>query len=107
MKLGGLRINPVTNISSTVTYINNLKIRKFSDKNKSQVSGLPKNPRITNISWSPNYKKIAFTNTTQKGVELWVIDVASASAKKLTEAIINANIGNPASWFKDSESHFD
>ena len=26
MRLGGLRINPITNISSTVTYINNLKI---------------------------------------------------------------------------------
>lgn len=104
MKLGGLRINPVTNISSTVTYINNLKIRKFADKELTQVSGLPTNPRITNISWSPNYKKISFTHTTQKGVELWVIDVASASAKKLTEDIINANIGNPSSWFKNSES---
>ena len=30
LRLGGLRINPVTNISSTVTYINNLKVRKIS-----------------------------------------------------------------------------
>ena len=28
MRLGGLRINPITNISSTVTYINDLKLRK-------------------------------------------------------------------------------
>lgn len=104
MKLGGLRINPVTNISSTITYVNNLKIRKFTDKNLVQVSGLPKNPRISNIAWSPNYKKISFTHTTSKGVELWVVDVATATAQKLTEAIINANIGNPASWFKDSEN---
>ena len=33
MRLGGLRINPITNISSTVTYINNLKVRKIKDKN--------------------------------------------------------------------------
>jgi hypothetical protein len=32
MRLGGLRINPITNISSTVTYINNLKLRKVKDK---------------------------------------------------------------------------
>ena len=32
MRLGGLRINPITNISSTVTYLNNLKIRKISAK---------------------------------------------------------------------------
>jgi hypothetical protein len=41
MRLGGLRINPTTNISSTVTYMNNIKLRKINDKNEIQVSGLP------------------------------------------------------------------
>lgn len=76
MRHGGLRINPITNISSIVTYINNLKLRRVADKVETQVSGLPQNPKITNISWSQNEKKIAFTNTTATGVELWVIDVA-------------------------------
>ena len=76
MRLGGLRINPITNISSTVTYINNLKLRKVKDKNEIQVKGLPENAKITNLSWSPNEKKIAFTNTTNSGVELWIIDVS-------------------------------
>ncbi|WP_333808585.1 S9 family peptidase [Flavobacterium sp.] len=104
MKLGGLRINPVTNISSTVTYINNLKIRKIKEKNEIQVSGLPANARITNIAWSPNEKKIAFTNTTNQGVELWVIDVVTASAKKLTSDNLNANLGSPFNWMKDNET---
>lgn len=104
MKLGGLRINPVTNISSTVTYINNLKIRKIKDKNEIQVSGLPENARITNVSWSPNEKKIAFTNTTNQGVELWVIDVTTATAKKLTSDNLNANLGSPFNWMNDNET---
>ncbi|RKS03672.1 S9 family peptidase [Flavobacterium sp. 102] len=104
MRLGGLRINPITNISSTVTYINNLKLRKVSDKVETQVSGLPQNPRITNISWSQNEKKIGFTNTTNTGVELWVIDVVTASAKKVTNDNLNANLGNPYSWMKDNET---
>ena len=104
MRLGGLRINPITNISSTVTYVNNLKLRKVSDKVETQVSGLPQNARITNISWSQNEKKIGFTNTTNTGVELWVIDVVSASAKKVTEANLNANLGSPYSWMKDNET---
>ncbi len=103
MRLGGLRINPITNISSTVTYINNLKIRKIKDKNELQVKGLPLNPKITNVSWSPNEKVIAFTNTTTNGVELWTIDVATAQAKKLTSDNLNANLGNPYSWMKDSQ----
>lgn len=104
MRLGGLRINPITNISSTVTYVNNLKLRKVSDKTETQVSGLPQNARITNISWSQNEKKIGFTNTTNTGVELWVIDVNTATAKKITEANLNANLGSPYSWMKDNET---
>ena len=105
MRLGGLRINPVTNISSTTTYISNLKIRKIKGQTPKevQVQGLPENAKLTNISWSPNEKKISFSNTTATGVELWVIEVATAQAKKLTDARVNSNMGNPFSWFKDSE----
>jgi dipeptidyl aminopeptidase/acylaminoacyl peptidase len=104
LRLGGLRINPVTNISSTVTYINNLKLRKISGKDEIQVTGLPNNPKISNVLWSPNDKKILFSHTTNTGVELWVLDVASAQATKLTEATVNANLGNPFSWFLDNET---
>ncbi len=103
MRLGGLRINPVTNISSTVTYVTNLKVRKIAGKNEMQVKGLPENPRISNLSMSPDEKKISFSHTTNSGVELWVLDVASAQATKLTEATVNANMGNPFSWFADSQ----
>ena len=104
LRLGGLRINPITNISSTVTYINNFKIRKINGKDEIQVSGMPQNPKISNVLWSPNDKKILFSHTTNSGVELWVLDVASAKATKLTEATVNANLGNPFSWFLDSET---
>jgi hypothetical protein len=49
MRLGGLRINPITNISSTVTYVNNLKLRKIKEKAEIQIAGLPQNPKITNV----------------------------------------------------------
>ncbi|MDP2160308.1 MAG: prolyl oligopeptidase family serine peptidase [Flavobacterium sp.] len=103
MRLGGLRINPITNISSTVTYINNVKIRKVSDKVETQVTGLPDNPKISNYAMSPDEKKMAFSHTTATGVELWIIDLTTAKATKITEANLNANMGSPYSWFKDSE----
>ena len=104
LRLGGLRINPVINISSTVNYITNIKLRKIKDKTEIQVSGLPENPRISNVSWSPNDKKILFSHSTNTGVQLWVLDVAAAKATKLTEATVNANLGNPFSWFNDNET---
>ncbi|MGG5507889.1 MULTISPECIES: prolyl oligopeptidase family serine peptidase [unclassified Myroides] len=103
MRLGGLRIDVNTNISSTLTYIDNLKVRKVKDKNEIQVKGLPANARISNLTVSPDQTKIAFTNTVATGVELWVLDFRTAEAKKLTDANLNANLGNPITWLKDNQ----
>src|SRR5665647_523058 len=91
ISLGGLRINPVTNIGSTTSYINNLKLRKVKDAEPIQVKGLPTHPKIAFVNWSPDETKIAFTHTTESGVELWVLDVATAQATQLTEPNVNAN----------------
>lgn len=104
LRLGGLRINPILNISSTVSYTNNIKVRKIAETQEMQVSGLPDNPKITNLSWSPNQKILAFTNTSEKGVELWILDIATAKATKVTEAILNCNLGRPFQWFNDNEN---
>lgn len=103
MRLGGLRINPITNISSTTTFINNIKVKKVSDKLESDVKGLPANANISNLSWSPDESKMAFTHTTENGNELWILDLKTATAKKLTDAVLNANLGNPITWYKNSE----
>ncbi len=101
VRLGGLRINPDVNISSTVTYINNIRYKKTTDKDVLQIEGLPTNPLIANISFSPDETKLAFTNTVANGVELWIADLKSLQAKKLTDAVVNANAGFPYSWFND------
>ena len=102
MSMGGLRINPVTNISSSVNYIHNLKVRKVNDTVPVQVTGLPVHPHIAFVTWSPDETKIAFTITAPHGVELWVLDVATAKATCLTQPHVNANLGNPLNWYRDS-----
>jgi len=102
MSLGGLRINPVTNIATGTNYISNLKVRKLKDIEPIQVKGLPDHPRIAFINWSPDETRIAFTHTTEQGVELWLLHIASAQASRLTEPLVNANLGNPINWFADS-----
>jgi dipeptidyl aminopeptidase/acylaminoacyl peptidase len=106
LRLGGLRIDPATNIGSRTTYYNKLKIKKLSEEGAEvkEVEGLPETPKISNLTWSPDQLMMAFTNTTSTGVELWVLDLPSASAKKLTEARINANMRDVINWFEDSQS---
>ena len=103
MKLAGLRVNPMTNISSSITYVNNLKTRRLSDKKEAQVKGLPGNPKLAYMSFSPDEKKLAFTNTTANAVELYILDLASNTAKKISKQPLNANLGSPYVWMSDSE----
>lgn len=104
LRLAGLRINPVTNISSRATYYNNIQVKQLQDEQPTQIQGLPENPRLTNFSWSPDESKMAFTNTTDSGVELWVVDLNTARARRLTDATLNANMGNTINWFKDNSA---
>lgn len=104
LRLGGLRINPKTNIGSRVSYSNNIKIQKVGEKEAKQATGLPANAQLTNFIWSPDQSKIAFTNTVENGVELWILDVSTLVAKKISEPTLNDNMGNAISWFNDNES---
>ncbi len=103
LRLAGLRINPITNIGSRTSYYNNVTLMKVGETKERQVTGLPDNPRLANFSWSPDDSKLAFTQTVPTGVELWVLDIESASCKKLSDATLNANLGRPFSWFKNGQ----
>ena len=104
LRLAGLRINPATNISSRQSYYNDIKLKKAFESDVKSIAGLPKNPRLANFSWSPNEQYIAFTQTVETGVEVWLLDIGAAKTTKLTEARANANLGNPIVWFKNSKA---
>ena len=103
-RLAGLRINPRTNISSTINFYTNVKYKKINDKEVQQIANLPDEARIAYPSYSPDETKLAFTNITSSGVELWVVDLKTLEATKLTNAVLNANSGSPYSWFSNSKS---
>jgi dipeptidyl aminopeptidase/acylaminoacyl peptidase len=103
LRLGGLRINPKTNIGSRQNYSNHIKIRVGRNNAEETVAGLPAKGRFSNFGWSPDETKLALTNTVETGVELWVIDFDTKTAKKLTDANLNANIGSPYTWLKNSK----
>nr|WP_298131574.1 prolyl oligopeptidase family serine peptidase [uncultured Pseudoxanthomonas sp.] len=104
LRLGGLRVNPRTNIASTTTYFNNLQVQALAGGTPRPVTGLPATPRLANFTWSPDEARLAFTHTTRVGVEAWVLDLASARATRLTEARVNGNVGNPLTWFRDNQA---
>ncbi|MFV0542968.1 MAG: prolyl oligopeptidase family serine peptidase [Marinicella pacifica] len=104
LRLAGLRINPDTHISSRIRYYNNLKIQDIQSGKIRSLTGLPANPKLAYVSWSPDERKVAFTHTDDAGVSLWVADLERLTAIALTQPNLNANLDRPYSWLKDSET---
>src|SRR5690606_36047541 len=61
------------------------------------------NVRMDNISWSPDNLKFAFSNKQSNGVELWVANLATMEAKRLTNGYLNDAYGKTLQWHPDSQ----
>jgi dipeptidyl aminopeptidase/acylaminoacyl peptidase len=105
LRIAGVRISPVTNGPSRAQFINNIKLRKIAaGANDIPVTGLPDNPRLSNMAWSPDDSRIAFSHTTASKIELYVLEVATAKVSKVSDLPLNATLGSPFQWLPDSKS---
>lgn len=105
LRLAGIRINPKTNSSSRSSYYTGMILKSMEDLKETPITGLPANPKIENVSWSPDGSKIGFTITLENGLQLWYVDTKTAKAYKMTEEVINDAIsGIPYRWFSDNET---
>ena len=100
LRIAGLRIDPANNGPSRVRYsYNKLVLKSIADGKEIEITGLPDEPSIGNVSWSPCSKAIAFTVTTPEAVELWVIVAAGGKATRIEGVRLNATFyGMPYSW---------
>ena len=103
-RLAGLRIDPVTNGPSRSTYFKGIKLKSLSTSQESVFTGLPADARLSDITWSPDETKIAFTHTSQTGIELWVVDLKSLAAKRLGKEHINKTYGKIFVWNPDGKT---
>ena len=105
LRLAGIRINPRTNSSSRSSHFNSMKMKTVDGDIEKEIEGLPNNPKIENISWSPDGSRVVFTITKETGLELWTADLKKGNAKKLTDANVNDAMGGlPYSWFSDNKT---
>ena len=115
LRLAGLRVNPDKNISSRLRYYTGISIQLLENPKRNPnaidsraatvpVSNLPTGAQIAYVTWSPDEQRVAFTLTEATGVALWVLELASAKARQLTEPNLNANLGRPFTWDADSQS---
>lgn len=102
LRIGGLRINPQNFGPSRSNYTIGLKAKRLSDGEELTIKNLPDPLLASNISFSPDSRKIAFLQNDMDKIELWLVDVNTLTASKLTERKIN-NVMGGYTWLSDSQ----
>jgi dipeptidyl aminopeptidase/acylaminoacyl peptidase len=107
-RLAGLRFNPSSNGPSVEHYDIALKLQAVDTTKLTMpmtIAGLPAKLKAVDAMWSPDSKHAAFVahaTAPAKGLELWVIDVASSRAHRVGTVKLNAVLGSPCQWMPDS-----
>ncbi len=99
--LAGLRLNPANTSSAVASGTTSITVRDLTTGQDYKITGLPAEPRIGNTSLNPDETMLAFSNSTDQGVELWIADLSTYSARKLTDQYLNAAYGSTFSWTPD------
>lgn len=101
-RIAGLRINPNNYSPSRQTYINSLSLKNINTNANKPVTGLPNPLFAGNLSWNPDQTKISFTHTTGKGVDLYLLDIATAKASKINKLPLNTVLGSGITWLTNN-----
>ncbi len=100
-RLAGVRISPRASSLFQPLGANRLTLIELASGRKTDVQ-LPAQPRLSFITFSPDSKKIAFTQQQKNGLELWVTDAATGKSARVASIMMNATTGVPFHWLPDS-----
>tara|TARA_Y100000766_G_scaffold46571_1_gene36835 strand:- start:207 stop:2618 length:2412 start_codon:yes stop_codon:yes gene_type:complete len=103
LRIAGTRIDLKRYTSSRMTYYKSFYLIDINTGENINLD-YPKDGKFSFFSWSPDETKIAYTNTTEAGVELWVVDLNTKKSKKLSEKYINDILISPFQWFNSGSS---
>ncbi len=105
LKLAGMRINPRTYAQSRFAFGSDLWLMDVATGKEIRLQGLPAPLSIASSSWSPDQRYLAFNQVDAKqGTnELWLVDVAARSARRLTTLPLNTVAGRGYRWMPDSQ----
>jgi dipeptidyl aminopeptidase/acylaminoacyl peptidase len=100
LRLAGLRIDPRTNGPHMPPRVTGLSTVTIAD-GKERAIALPEGQRFGVPIVSADGRQFAITNTTPKGIELWIGDIATAQVRRVPDIRINAVYGPSVQWMPD------
>ncbi|MDR6783449.1 dipeptidyl aminopeptidase/acylaminoacyl peptidase [Pedobacter africanus] len=101
-RIAGLRINPENYSPSRQAFISSFSLKNIKTNKTFAIRGLPQPLYAGNVNWSPDEKTVSFTHTGKKGVDLYLIDIATQKAKKINKQPLNVVLGAGIIWLDNN-----
>ncbi|GAA0766663.1 dipeptidyl aminopeptidase/acylaminoacyl peptidase [Erythromicrobium ramosum] len=98
-KLAGLRLDAATNDRHRTRSASGLTLQDIAS-GQTRAVALPAGADLSGFTWTTDGAKVAFANTRTDGVDLWVLDTATAAARKLMTGGVNPIFQSPE-WLAD------
>ncbi len=102
LRIGGRRINPATNGPFNPSLTTGYSVMRVEDGSERRVE-LPHEDGWGGASISPDGQKFFMTRATSEGIELWLGDLETATARQINRVQLNAARGGACSWMRDSQ----
>jgi dipeptidyl aminopeptidase/acylaminoacyl peptidase len=103
LRLAGARVTPQNHGLHASPYWSDMTLTSVRDGTQRKVA-LPAGTAIGRPYWSLDGSKVAFASTTDTEVALWVVDTASASARKIANVRLNPVLGGTLLWMPDKKT---
>ena len=104
VRIAGIRITPATN-SRQALYFNTGISLKNLNTGETRIVDFPDGMKFTVPAWAPDGRSLALLRYLDEGIELWLVDIKTGTAKALTPATVNAVLAS-FGWLPDSRRLF-
>jgi dipeptidyl aminopeptidase/acylaminoacyl peptidase len=100
--LGGLQIDPIGNRARNMTTRSaaGISVVSWEDGRSIDVQ-LPRGARVSNATWSPDGRQLAFFTHTDNATHIHVADVATGRARQVTRTPVLATLNTSIEWTAD------
>ncbi|MDW8331711.1 MAG: prolyl oligopeptidase family serine peptidase [Cyclobacteriaceae bacterium] len=103
LRLAGLRINPDNFGPSRATYLTGMRLKQIATGKEYAIKNLPTPLLLSGPAFSPDSRYVAFLQNHPDRIELWVADLTTFEARRITARKINNVMGGAFSWLPDSQ----
>lgn len=103
LRLAGIRVRPNNNARAGDGDIVALSLQPLPEGTPRKVK-LPAGARLDSLRWNADSSMVAFLDVRERGIELWVLDVATAKARRIPGVRVNPVLGDALTWMPDQRT---